>query len=144
MGKILKFDKFNESWFKNLTKSFSSLFSSTPFDSMLSEYNIEAKKESDESLHFFHNDKMISKIELDEESTKYPVWNLIVYIYQSETPSKPGVIITKTYFEDQDEQPYGETSLKIKTGLENAVKSLVTWWKTYTKSGRRSNPLFKI
>lgn len=144
MKNILNFNKFNEGWFGNLTKSFSNLFGSSQFSSILDKYDIEPKKESDECLNFFHIDKLIAKITLDAEVTNYPVWNLVVYIYESETPTKPGVKKTNQYFKEQEEQPYGETSLKIKTGLENAVRSLVGWWETYTKSGRKLNPRFRI
>lgn len=144
MKNILNFDSFNEGWFSNLTKSIGNFFGASPFSSILDKYDIEAEKESDECLNFFHDDKLIAKISLDAEFTNYPIWNLVVYIYQSETPAKAGVKITNQSFEGQDEQPYGETSLKIKTGIENAVKSLVGWWETYTKSGRKLNPRFRI
>lgn len=142
MAKILSFEKFNENWFNKLTSFFTG---SKPYERHLKKYNIQKKEIDAHTLHLFHKEKLVGKIELNQDkSMSVPFWDLTIYIYESETPKRDGFIPNYEKIRGQSEQPYAVSTLTVRNTVEAAVLSFVGWWETYTKTGRKSNIRFRV
>lgn len=140
MTRILRFEFFNEGWF-------SSFFGSDdrPYDDDLADYDIERESVNKHRMEFFHDDRLVAIVELDEENISYsPNWLLTILLYESETPKRNFSYEQAEEIKKQKEQPYGKVSKQMGNDSEDAVNSFVKWWSKYTKSGRLNNPLYEV
>lgn len=145
MKRISTFQQFNEGWFSNLKSKVSQVFSSSkPYDPELKKYNISYTLVGKHEMKFYHKNKLVAEVKLNvEESTEVPIWDLTIYVYESETPKK-GTLASAPKIEKQKEQPYGIKVGKFKSDSEEAVLSFLKWWKSFTKSGKEKNISFNV
>jgi hypothetical protein len=146
--KILTFKKFNESWWNNI-KNFLG-FSSEPrteYSEELKNYGLSLQPSTDkQSMSVKHGGRIVAEIKINDElSTRFPVWDLYVYLYETEIPKSKKYKKPEEVFTGQTEQPYGRASKKgFRSETDNALKYFIDWWEKNTKSGRSKNPLFQI
>ncbi len=145
MKRISTFQQFNEGWFSNLKSKVSQVFSSSkPYDPELKKYNISYTLVGKHEMKFYHKNRLIAEVKLNlEKSTDSPVWDLIIYVYESETPKK-GSLPVAPKIEKQKEQPYGMKTAQFDFDSEEAILSFIKWWKSYTKSGKEKNINFNV
>lgn len=156
MNNIKTFQEFNEGILSGLTDKLGSLgkslkktfsFSSdakTEYKKELKQYDLSIERSDDgQSLDIFHNDRLVGKIELSDESSSYPIWILKFFFYESEIPKD------KNYKKPQEipgqkEQPYAIGRKKFPNDSDDAIRAFWKWWSSNTKSGRLKNLDYKI
>lgn len=126
------------------TFSFGSSDANTEYKKELRQYELSIERSDDgQSLDIFHDERLVGKIELSEDSKTYPIWTLKIFFYESETPKdknykKPQEI------KGQKEQPYAIGKKNFPNDSDDGVRAFWIWWSTKTKSGRLKNPAYKI
>lgn len=159
MENLQNFEQFNEGKIKDfLTKSKDKIFSFLVgrkkkhaayfiYPHQIKQYDLEVFESQDEQqVQVFHNKRLIADISLDQRYN-VPIWVVQKFLYESECPKDPNEQYQKMNkkIEGQVEQPYSYKLAKTPPtdSANSAVKHVIDWWSTETKSGRSKNKSFK-
>ena len=146
---ILTFKKFNESWWNDIKNFFRRGGLSEPkteYAKELRECGLSLHPSSDQqSMSVKNKDRVVAEITLNNEVRgNYPVWDLLVYFYESELPKGDKKYKLPQGFPGQQEQPYGRAKESFPSNTDNALKVFLDWWKNNTKSGRAKDPRYRV
>ena len=110
----------------------------------LKQYDLTIKASEDkQTLKIYHNNRLVGKVELSDESSTSPIWILSIYFYESEV-KKDKNYKRPEKIEGQEEQPYAIGKKKFPIDSDEAVRAFWIWWSTKTKSGKLKNPDYKV
>lgn len=156
MSIIKKFENFNEGILSDLGDRISGLSKSvkrafkfhtkpnTEYSKELKQYDLSIDRSSDkQSMNIYHDMRLVGKIELDPESSTYPIWLLKIFFYESETP-KDKNYKRPDHIKGQKEQPYAIGKKRFPYDSDDALRAFWKWWSNNTKSGRLNNPDYRI